>query len=267
MQSCKNALRRNPRTDTQMRLSCIEIWTDSSAVSQFPHGRLVSLNCCGRWARRNRGLAVTGTVAATATLVAMVASISGWVLTSNALDRESTARIAEGVAKSKAQTSLAIAQQRYLENKATVNTFFNEVCDNPRFKRLPQSETLRSELLDLALGYFREFAQKNVDDIQLTYEVAQTNVQIGEILLELGRPSDAILVFNDANDLVRTAYGTGDDDRVSRVQSRCLTNLAKTEMELGMIDSGIKHIVEAVEIHRELLSLNSDDAEATLKTG
>jgi serine/threonine-protein kinase len=162
----------------------IERWMAGEPVSAWrePFSRRVR-----RWARRNR------TVVATAAAAALVASVG----TAAVLAVQTRANFDLRAANAQTRRERDLAQQNFDLARKAVDDYLTRVAQNPLLKE-QGLHSLRQDLLEAALSYYRAFLGQRGDDPNLRTEASAAYERVGDIHVELGRPSDALAAYGQA---------------------------------------------------------------------
>ena len=134
-----------------------------------------------RWARRNR-TAVTTAAAAVLVALAGTATVLAVQTRANRDLREANARTLH---------ERDLARQNFDLARKAVDDYLTRVGQNPLLKEQGLHD-LRQELLEAALGYYRDFLRQRGDDPTLKADAAAAHERVGDILIELGRYGDAL---------------------------------------------------------------------------
>ena len=94
-----------------------------------------------------------------------------------------------------------LARQNFDLARRAVDDYLTRVGQNPLLKEQGLHD-LRQELLEAALGYYRDFLRQRGDDPRLTAEAAAAHERVGDILIELGRFGDALAALRRALALI-----------------------------------------------------------------
>ena len=158
----------------------IEHWLADEPVSAYADSRLERL---GRWLRQHR----TWTFAAGAALIGIsLAASIGVVVVEAGRRREAEAR--------------ALAQTNFQLANRAVRDYLTSVSQNTLLKEQDSVNirSLRQELMESALRYYKDFINQRGDDPQLRRELAEAHFGLGEIAMEIGTTDEAINAFNAA---------------------------------------------------------------------
>ena len=161
----------------------LEHWLADEPVAAYPERRLERL---GRWFRQHR----TWTYAAVAALVGIsLAATIGVVVVDGGRRREAAVR-------KEAETNFTMAQR-------AVEDYLTSVSENTLLKQQDSVDirSLRQELLNNALTYYKNFVNQRGNDPQLRRQLANAYFRVGEITQEIGSASDAIEAFHSAQAL------------------------------------------------------------------
>jgi serine/threonine-protein kinase len=140
-----------------------------------------------RWARRNRtavataAAAVLVALAGSATVLAVQTRAKWDLIAANALTRHER----------------DLARQNFDLARAAVDDYLTRVGQNPLLKE-QGLHGLRQELLEAALGYYRDFLRQRGDDPSVRSEAAAAHERVGNILIDLGRAGDAVAAYDQA---------------------------------------------------------------------
>jgi serine/threonine-protein kinase len=144
-----------------------------------------------RWARRNR------TVVTTAGAVVLVAFLGALAVL--AVQTRANRELRDANARTREERDLA--RQNFDLARRAVNDYLTRVGQNPLLKE-QGLHALRQELLEAALGYYRDFLRQRSTDPKLRSETAAAHERVGDILLELGRPTDALAAYDQGIALI-----------------------------------------------------------------
>jgi eukaryotic-like serine/threonine-protein kinase len=166
----------------------IERWMADEPVSAWrePLSRRAQ-----RWGRRNRTVVAT---AAAAVLVALAGTAAVLAVQTRA-NRDLRA------ANEQTRQERDLARQNFELARRAVDDYMTRVGQNPLLKEQGLHE-LRQELLGAALTYYRDFLRQRGDDLRLRVETAAAHERVGDIHIELGRPSDALAAYDQALALI-----------------------------------------------------------------
>ena len=158
----------------------LEHWLADEPVAAHPERRLDRL---GRWIRHHRNWANAGV--ATLLGVALVATIAVVVIEG--------ARRSETTARKEAETNFDMAQR-------AVEVYLTNVSENTLLKEQDSVDirTLRRDLLNSALEYYKEFAEQRRNDPLLRQQLAQAYFRVGQLTQEIGSAPRAIDAFRSA---------------------------------------------------------------------
>jgi eukaryotic-like serine/threonine-protein kinase len=144
-----------------------------------------------RWARRNRTAVAT---AAATVLVALAA-------TATVLGVQTRANGALRAANARTLAERDLAQQNFKLARQAVDDYLTRVGQNPLLKERGLHD-LRQDLLESALGYYRDFLRQRGDDPNLLADAAAAHGRVGEILIELGRFNESQAAYEQALTLI-----------------------------------------------------------------
>ena len=149
-----------------------------------------SLQRAVRWCRRNRLVAALIASTSTFLVLALLASVVGYVRTSAAL---------------------AEAEAGYRQARQTVDDFFTQVSEDDLLNQ-PGMQPLRRELLEQALEYYRRFTVQRGDDPALQDELALTHFRMGRITELIDSPDAALPSYQLALSIQRKLLKETPDD-------------------------------------------------------
>ena len=137
----------------------------------------------GRWIRQHRNWAYAG--AATLLGIALVASVAVVVIEG--------ARRSETTARKEAETNFNMAQR-------AVDVYLTNVSENTLLKEQDSLDirTLRRDLLNSALEYYKEFAEQRKNDPSLRRQLAKAYFRVGQLTKEIGSAPLAIDALRSA---------------------------------------------------------------------
>ena len=158
----------------------LEHWLADEPVTAHPEHRLERL---GRWIRQHRNWAVAG--AATLLGIAMVASVAVVVIDG--------ARRSETTARKEAETNFNMAQR-------AVEVYLTNVSENTLLNQQDSVDirTLRRDLLNSALEYYKDFAAQRINDPSLRTQLANAYFRVGQLTNEIGSAPLAIEALRSA---------------------------------------------------------------------
>lgn len=191
----------------------IEHWMADEPVAAHPERPIERV---GRWVRQHRNWAVAG--AATLLGVALVASIAALVIEG--------ARRSESTARKEAETNFDMAQR-------AVEVYLTSVSENTLLSQQDSVDirTLRRDLLNSALGYYKEFAEQRKNDPSLRRQLANAYFRVGQLTREIGSASLAIEALRSAEAIWEPLVRANPKDH--DLEGR----LAECELNIGKIES------------------------------
>lgn len=177
-----------------------------------------------KWCRRNPLVATLSIAVAVSLFVALTASVSGWIVSNQALQRESTSRAEAELARSD-------ADRRYRDAWMAVDDFFVTISED-RLLNTPGMQPLREELLGRALVYYQKFLHEREDDEELQLEVAIAHARVGLVKLAIDSVDDAQVEFEAAIKIAEplSRYESPDNEAM-RVLAEALEGLASIHMK------------------------------------
>jgi serine/threonine protein kinase len=159
-----------------------------------------------RWCKRNPRIAALSGTAITGVLVALLAMTVSYF---------QVLKAKEDVEKS------------FLEAKSAVDDFFTEVAENKIWKRFPETEAFRRELLEKTRRYYTGFLARQ-NDLSLGYEQAETNYKIARCFAVLGDDEQAAPLYDQSIRELRQLVGQdpGNKDLLMSL-TNCLSGRAE----------------------------------------
>jgi serine/threonine protein kinase/tetratricopeptide (TPR) repeat protein len=201
-----------------------------------------------KWVSRRRGVALA--VGAAMLLVTLVSLVSAfWIAAAGQ-------RTALALAES--QANLARADAHYRQARAVVDHFGGDLSD--RLAVLPGAESLRRELLEDTLGYYRQFLSTVGEDALLQGELAATHFKSAAIAERLGDLHSARKSYRLAVECWRSLSARSAEQQQRSALAVGIAHLARVEGALGQFDSAEHMFNEAIPIQRELFRASQQDA-------
>jgi serine/threonine-protein kinase len=194
----------------------LEHWMADEPVTAYPERRLERL---GRWLRQHR----TWAAAAVAGLVgvSLVATVAAMVIEG--------ARRREALVRKEAEDNFMMAQsavEKYLTN-VSENTLL-KIQDSVDFR------SLRQELLDTALTYYKTFVSARSNDPNLRRQLANAYFRVGEVTKDIGSRPEAIEAFRSAQAIWESlAAANPQDDELQGHLADCHRAIGEQQRELG----------------------------------
>ncbi len=166
----------------------IERWMADEPVSAW---REPALERVRRWVRRNRQKVITfGAV-----IVMALAGLAAVAVVEARANRDLR------VANARTLSERDQARQNFDLARKAVDDYLTRVGQNPVLKEQGLHD-LRRELLESALGYYRNFLRLRGDDQALRSEVAAAHERVGVIQIELGQAREALASYDHALTLI-----------------------------------------------------------------
>ncbi|MEZ6134267.1 MAG: serine/threonine-protein kinase [Pirellulaceae bacterium] len=132
-----------------------------------------------RWLRQHPAIASSVAAAFLFLIVALVATVFGWRSSNQLLQ-------ASRDAETQSQKNLA-------ELKRLVDVYLREIEADPALKNFPGAKPIRTRLLNHALEYYETLSVEYFNQSpEVANEAADTEYRISRILIEVGKPSDAL---------------------------------------------------------------------------
>lgn len=225
----------------------IRNWLADEPVSAHAEGRVERL---GRWLRRHRTWAAA---AAAALVVLTIGATAGIIVVENGRRREAEAR--------------ALAETNYNLARGAVDDYLTRVSEDTLLKSQDSVDLrrLRSELLKMALDYYRAFLKQRRGDPELRREVAEAQYRVGQIMREIGTPGEAVPAFEASIalwDELRAACPADADIRVHL--ARATMALGEQLTRLPDFPRAFETLGRAREMMRRVVDERPDDASARL---
>jgi serine/threonine-protein kinase len=173
----------------------IERWMADEPVSAW---REPLVRRARRWSRRNRTLVTT---AAAAVVVALAGTAAVLAVQTRANRELRAANEQTRQERDLARHHFELAQQNFVLARKAVDDYLSRVGQNPLLKE-QGLHALRQELLEAALGYYRDFLRQRGDDPSLRADAAAAQERVGDIQNELGRFGDALTAYDHALGLI-----------------------------------------------------------------
>jgi serine/threonine-protein kinase len=233
---CLNAMANRPedRYATCRALADdIERWAADEPVSVCRESRSARL---ARWSRRHRASVQTATM--TLAVVAVLATTAAFIV-NLARRNEEAARKKADLAREQETEARAEAQQSFALARRAVEDYFTRISENTLLKRQDAAEvrdlrSLRKELLEVALDYYKQLTSRRASSPELRAEQAAAHTRLGQINLEIGSTAAAVDAFRESEAIwSELADQTpGDADRL-RDLARSRIDLAGALAEMG----------------------------------
>ena len=154
-----------------------------------------------------------------------------------------------------------LAQQNFDLARGAVDDYITRIGQNPLLKE-QSLHALRQELSEAALGYYRDFLRQRSDDPTLKAEAAAAQERVGDILIELGRPGDALAAYDGALALIEPLIrDRPDDPKLATAQFRLEAGRLQALRDDGQHPAAIAASERAIRIGEALLAarLGTDD--------
>ena len=206
-----------------------------------------------RWSRRNPVLSMVGSAAILFLFISLIASYVGWVSTSGVL---SAARLANEATLAAQRES----DQRFLAAKQTVDEYFTQIATN-RLLNIPGLTPRRHKLLQAALHYYQGFLEQTAGDAELLAEIERAHFRQGEILAELGQPTEAHEHFQHEERLLMQLLDSDPTDlpRQQILNGTC-SKIASQQMVLGDATDALATLEQAIDRQQQLFLAHPDCA-------
>jgi eukaryotic-like serine/threonine-protein kinase len=245
---CVKAMAREPshRYGTPRDLADeIEHWMADEPVSAWREPLPIRL---ARLGRRHRLLVTSAAVL----LVAAVGALS----VGNVLIGREKKNVEKQRAEAIHQRDLAAAN--FAQARQTVDDYLTLVSKDVELRRdLPGLQKLRFELMNKALGYYRDFLKQHAADRSLRSEVAGSSFQIGSITADIGNKEEALKAYEEARSLFEALSRA--DPSATKIQKDLATtynSLAILHSETGRPLDAERSYNQAREIQEKLVAQN-----------
>ena len=183
----------------------------------------------GKWLRRHRLIAAAATVAL---LLVSAVSITAAVL----LARETAQK----------EAALVVAEQNLRQARSVVDRFDSHF--SWQLERIPGTATIRRELLQDTLAYYRQFITQAVDDPDIQEEIAATTFKAAKISQRLGDLAEARELFVSALNQFAEIDKANRSTLFVQQRATCLN-------ELGLLDNLLGNVRQARENYSSAISL------------
>ena len=215
---CLKAMAKEPArryASAQLLADDLRRFLDGRAILARPVGRI---DRTWRWARRNPLVASLGSVAVVALLSATIISGIAYVRTRRALDGESAAL--QDAERRHSETQVALeresrqreetlrernrAEENFRRARRAVDDYMTSVSES-RLLDEPGLQPLRSELLEKALQYYKEFLDSRNDDPQIKAEVASAYLRLSQLQTSMGQTDESLSSLRKGLELIEQA--------------------------------------------------------------
>ena len=219
----------------------VERWMADEPVKAYPEQRLERLS---RWLRQHR----TWTYAAVAALVGVsLAATIGVVVVDGARRREA-------VVRQEAETNFNMALK-------AVDDYLTSVSENTLLKQQDSVDirSLRQDLLNTALKYYKSFVNQRKSDPRLRQQLANAYFRVGEITQEIDSHVEAIEAFDSAQTIWETLAAADPQNHVFQGRvADCRLAIGKQQGALGDLQGGLASLNRARAILEPLAARHLD---------
>jgi serine/threonine-protein kinase len=169
------------------------------------------LERCWKWAKRRPAVASLLAGLIGAILTGLAAVTWQWRAAVAARDdlRAANSQILQE--RDTARRNYALARQNFDSARRAVEEYLTRVGQNRVLKEQGLHD-LQQELFEAALPFYRDFLRQRGDDPDLRADVAAAHERVGNILIELGRPADALAAYGQALTLIDPLVRERPDD-------------------------------------------------------
>ncbi len=168
-------------------------------------------------------------------------------------DNAKTAYQAESKERQRAQEAAWKARQ--------VLNYFSQVSEE-EFPDKPELRPLRRELLEAALGYYKDFIEQQGDDPSVQAEMTASKLRIASLLEEMGQKEDALAIYEQLRADMPATPGLPGGFRWLGESEFALSSLLTqpaVQQDLKLTDEQIKAIALHAERRREPRAHRPDD--------
>lgn len=189
-----------------------------------------------RWTQR-RPAAATG-------VGALVLVAVGGPLFFGLWERDARQRIQEALDQTR--EAKALAEKNY-ERALAVVQGMREVGEK-KLASVPQAQSVRAEILEQALGFYRGFLSERGEDVALREEVVTAQREVAEIFGSLGRAGDSIAAFRKHESLAKTLWDSSPQNpRFAQMHAEALAALANTLESEGKREEAVVLLRQSIE--------------------
>ncbi len=201
-----------------------------------------------RWARRHK----TWTQAAAAAILAVtIISVVASLLINNSRRNEALAR------KS--------AEESFLQARHTVDDFFTRVSES-KLLNVPGLQSLRKELFEAALQYYRGFIAQRENDPTIRGELAETYYRIGLIAGEIGSKTEALGSLEQAEAIQQSlSKASPNSIESSGALANTCNAIGNIKQQMGDLNEALARFTEAKTIRDSLVRRSPGDAQLRRK--
>lgn len=199
-----------------------------------------------QWSRRHPGWATAAVL-----LIMAVGVLATWYVQVKNAKQETDLALAE-VKTAKEETDLALADVKTERTQARhVVSGMTDIVE--RLSDQPHMLGAFRDFLDIALGYYVDLSKRNVKEPQDEWEAGRAYFHIGAINSQLGRHAQSRDAYCQARDIfARVPRQNGSEHERSHYLARCRNNLARVEVELGLLPSAENNYDLAIALHGDL---------------
>ena len=200
----------------------------------------------GRWIRQHRNWAVAG--AATLLGIAVVASVAVVVIEG--------ARRSETTARKEAETNFNMAQR-------AVEVYLTNVSENTLLSQQDSLDirTLRRELLNSALEYYKQFAEQRKNDPSLRKQLANAYFRVGQLTREIGSTPLAIDALRSAQAIFEPLVRADPNDHeLAGRLADCYLAIGRIQSTLGDYSGAMQMLSQSRAILERLARHRPSDA-------
>ena len=193
----------------------------------------------GKWLRRHRHLALAS--CSVLTLITAISSAGALMLARETADKEA---------------ALVRAEENLEQARVVVDRFGTHF--SRQLERLPGSESIRKELLQDTLNYYKQFIANGQDNPDLQLELAMASFKAAEISRRLGRSEEAYDLFSSASGrFAALDAGNGNPQHLQH-RATCLNELGLLEIQRGDVQPAREFLESAIQLQSRLALVSQD---------
>ncbi|WP_442508575.1 protein kinase domain-containing protein [Novipirellula sp. SH528] len=224
---CRKAMQKDPRDRYQTTIDMaddLDRWLSDEPVLAHRDAETYSEKL-GRWIRRHRSWTVSATAALV--VIALISVAASFLI--------NLARKAEEAAKLQANIHKAEAIARYDQSLQAIDTWL--VQSEGVLKHLPEAQSLRGKLLELANEDFAKLASQHSDDAELNMMAANAQIRRGNLNQLQQNYGEARDSYDAAIKRLRSpefAGPIGSPEGKLTLAGRALLDIAKAQTRIGV---------------------------------
>jgi len=211
-----------------------------------------------RWARRNRSAVSAATAGLLMILVSLVVTLiqQSW---SNAALRSANLEIQRQ--RDEVQRQRERAEANFLKARQAVDDAFRLVSEEELLDA-PGLQPLRRRLLERSMSYYEDFLEDAADVPGLTLDLASAQVNIGEIVSEIGKPEDALHAYHESIMLLEQELEESPEERERmRLLAKAVNGAGVVLDAMGRAEEALEYYERARTLIDRLLAEQPEDPE------